>query len=105
MVQVHRQQFAAPEDTTPICTPPEVLNTDTGECEVPEPPPGDNEAVAPQVGVPSCLPGEVFNPATGICEVTPPTESGDQPPNNGGIPSGPPANGETDGDGDQPDQE
>jgi hypothetical protein len=81
------------------------LNTETGECEVPEPPPGDEEAVAPQAGVPSCLPGEVFNPATGICEVTPSTDSADQLPNNGGIPSGTPANGETDGDGDQPDQE
>lgn len=52
--------------------------------EVPEPPPGDEEAVAPQAGVPSCLPGEVFNPATGICEVTPSTDSADQLPNNGG---------------------
>ena len=82
------------------CTPPEVLNPDTNQCEAPQQPadegaaappadegaaapPADEGAAAPPADEganrlpPSCLPGEVFNPVIGSCEIPAPTDPAD----------------------------
>ena len=80
--------------TEEVCTPPEVLNPDTNECEAPQSPPADESAAAPPADEGAdgdtsdnndesatteevCTPPEVLNPDTNECEApqSPPADA------------------------------
>ena len=76
------EEPTAPEEE---CTPPEVLNPDTNQCEAPQPPPAQectppevlnpdtNQCEAPQPPpAQECTPPEVLNPDTNQCEAPQP---------------------------------
>src|ERR687892_1314420 len=78
------EEPTAPEEE---CTPPEVLNPDTNQCEAPQPPPAQectppevlnpdtNQCEAPQPPpAQECTPPEVLNPDTNQCEASQPPE-------------------------------
>jgi hypothetical protein len=78
------EEPTAPEEE---CTPPEVLNPVTNQCEAPQPPPPQectppqdlnpvtNQSEAPQPPQP-CPEGQARNPETGECESRPPSIEG-----------------------------
>src|SRR5918994_7560506 len=78
------EEPTAPEEE---CTPPEVLNPVTNQCEAPQPPPAQectppevlnpvtNQCEAPQPPQP-CPEGQARNPETGECESRPPSIEG-----------------------------